>query len=109
MGLLTSWHNCLWVVQSTVPNLAARFPICLPAFLHSGSNFIHGGHHGAKKSMKYLLLSCITSGKSWGVSAQTFDVELSLAKTAISWAVNRPMKKENLLTGGKYKRSVSRA
>ena len=89
---LTSWHNCLWEVQSTVPNLAIRSPICFPAFLHSGSNFMHGGHHGAKKSIKYRFPSFITFGKSSGVSAQTFDVELSLAKTAISCAVNRPVK-----------------
>ena len=56
---------------------------------------MHGGHQGAKKSMKYLFPSFITPGKSSGVRAQTFDVELSLAKIAISCAVNRPRKQEH--------------
>ena len=56
---------------------------------------MHGGHQGAKKSMKYLLSSCITPGKSSGVRARTFDVELSLANTAISWAENLPEKRRS--------------
>lgn len=46
---------------------------------------------GAKKSTKKGLFGVITPGKSSGPRVCTLDDALSLANTAISWAVNRPV------------------
>ena len=48
---LTWRQRFLWMVQSTVPNLAIESPICLPAFRHSGNSFMHGGHHLTKRKI----------------------------------------------------------
>ena len=43
----TFWHKFLCTVQSTVPNLTSLLSslYIFEALRHSGSNFIHGGHH----------------------------------------------------------------